>query len=59
MTKKRIVILGGGLAGLSAAWHLQKKGSESLVFEKESEVGGLCRSKTKGGFNFDYDGHLF
>lgn len=58
MFKKKIVILGGGLSGLSAAWHLQKKGRNCLVFEKESEVGGLCRSKNIKGFIFDYDGHL-
>ena len=58
MSKKRIVILGAGLAGLSVAWHLQRKGIECLIFEKESEVGGLCRSKNINGFTFDYDGHL-
>lgn len=58
MTKKRILILGAGLAGLSAAWHLQRKGIDCQVFEKESEVGGLCRSKKINGFTFDYDGHL-
>jgi protoporphyrinogen oxidase len=58
MGKKRVVILGAGLTGLSAAWHLQKNGAETLVFEKEPEAGGLCRSKKLGGFTFDYDGHL-
>ncbi len=58
MSKKKIIILGGGLSGLSAAWHLQKKKRNCLVFEKESEVGGLCRSKNIKGFIFDYDGHL-
>lgn len=58
MAKKRIIILGAGLAGLSAAWHLQKKGRECVVFEKEPEVGGLCRSKNINGFIFDYDAHL-
>lgn len=58
MSKKRIIILGGGLAGLSAAWHLQKKQRDCLLFEKEPQVGGLCRSKKIGGFIFDYDGHL-
>lgn len=56
--KKRIVVVGAGLAGLSAAWHLQKRGVDSLVFEKEAEAGGLCRSKRVNGFTFDYDGHL-
>lgn len=58
MTKRRIIILGAGLTGLSVAWHLQRKGIECLVFEKESETGGLCRSKQINGFTFDYDGHL-
>jgi protoporphyrinogen oxidase len=58
MNKKKIVILGAGLAGLSAAWHLKKKGVECFVFEKEPSVGGLCRSKDIKGFIFDYDGHL-
>jgi protoporphyrinogen oxidase len=58
MTKKRVIILGAGLSGLSAAWHLQKKGMEAIILEKESEVGGLCRSKKLNGFIFDYDGHL-
>ena len=56
--KKRIVIVGAGLAGLSAAWHLQKKGIDCQVFEKEAEPGGLCRSKKISGFTFDHDGHL-
>ncbi|HCD37858.1 MAG TPA: protoporphyrinogen oxidase [Candidatus Omnitrophica bacterium] len=56
--KKRIIIVGAGLSGLSAAWHLQKRGIECLVFEKEPEVGGLCRSKKINGFTFDYAGHL-
>lgn len=58
MGEKRVVILGAGLAGLSAAWHLQKKGIEAIVLEKEKEVGGLCRSKNINGFTFDYSGHL-
>lgn len=58
MSNKKIVILGAGLAGLSAAWHLQKKKIECFVFEKESAVGGLCRSKKIKGFIFDCDGHL-
>src|SRR4051812_18982331 len=53
---KRIVIIGGGLAGLSAAYHLREY--EPSVFEKETAVGGLCRSFTQDGFTFDCTGHL-
>lgn len=58
MGRKRIIILGAGLAGLSAAWHLQRKHIDCQIFEKESEVGGLCRSKNVDGFTFDSDAHL-
>jgi protoporphyrinogen oxidase len=51
-----IVILGAGVAGLSAAFHL--KGKEYQIFEREKEVGGLCRSMVHDGFTFDYTGHL-
>lgn len=61
MIKTNIAILGGGLAGLSAGYFLKSKpgvGSNCLIFEKEKEAGGLCRSKAVNGFIFDYDGHL-
>jgi UDP-galactopyranose mutase len=58
MARKRIIILGAGLTGLSAAWHLQKRGLDCQIFEKEAEVGGLSRSKNIDGFIFDYAGHL-
>ena len=51
-----ILIVGAGLAGLSAAYHLQ--GIPYKILEREREVGGLCRSYTKDGFTFDYTGHL-
>ncbi len=54
-----VVILGAGLTGLSAAYHLEKKGyTDYKLFEKENEVGGLCRSVHQDGFTFDYTGHL-
>ncbi len=54
-----IVILGGGLAGLSTTWHLKKAGYDNFhLFEKESRIGGLTRSEIVDGFTFDYTGHL-
>jgi len=58
MHKKKIIVIGAGLTGLSAAFHLQKKGIECQIFEKETESGGLCRSKNINGFTFDCVGHL-
>lgn len=51
-----IVIVGAGLAGLSTAYHLS--GVSYRLYEREVEVGGLCRSYCKDGFTFDYTGHL-
>ena len=39
--RKKVIIVGGGIAGLSAAWWLQKQGlSDFLLLEMESDVGG-------------------
>jgi len=54
--KKKVVILGGGLAGVSAAYHLVEQ--DPILFEKDSAIGGLCRSFTQDGFTFDCTGHL-
>jgi protoporphyrinogen oxidase len=51
-----IIIVGAGLAGLSTAYHLS--GVPYRLYEREDEVGGLCRSYRKDGFTFDYTGHL-
>lgn len=54
--KTKFLILGAGLAGLSAAYHL--KGEDYQILEKENEAGGVCRSYQIKGFTFDYTGHL-
>lgn len=47
------VILGAGIAGLSAAYHLRSRGSSSVVFEKDNDWGGLCGFFVINGFRFD------
>ncbi len=54
---KKVVILGAGLSGLSCARHLPEA-LDYEVFEKETSVGGLCRTVVQDGFLFDYTGHL-
>ncbi|MBI5554958.1 MAG: FAD-dependent oxidoreductase [Elusimicrobia bacterium] len=54
---KKVVILGAGLAGLSCARHLPQD-LDYGIYEKETSVGGLCRTVAQDGFLFDYTGHL-
>ncbi len=54
------VILGAGLCGLSAAYHLEeKRKTDYLILEHEPEVGGLARTATYDGFSFDHAIHVF
>ncbi|NWG00612.1 MAG: FAD-dependent oxidoreductase [Thermoanaerobaculaceae bacterium] len=56
---RRVVVLGGGLTGLSAAYHLLVRwGVVAPVIEKEETVGGACRTLEVEGFAFDLTGHL-
>ncbi|MBV9079687.1 MAG: FAD-dependent oxidoreductase [Elusimicrobia bacterium] len=50
------LILGGGLAGVSTAYHLPKR--NHLLVEREGELGGTARSFSVNGFTFDITGHL-
>ncbi|RJQ44941.1 MAG: FAD-binding protein [Nitrospiraceae bacterium] len=54
-----IIIMGGGLAGLSAGFCLTEAGRPVTVFEAGSEVGGLSRTIRHGDFKFDLGGHRF
>jgi protoporphyrinogen oxidase len=51
-----VLIVGAGLAGLSAGYHLGKR--DHTIVEAENSVGGLCRSFAVDGFHFDCTGHL-
>ena len=39
----RIAVVGGGLAGMSAAWHLSRRGAEVTLFEQADQLGGQMR----------------
>lgn len=56
---KHVIILGAGPAGLSTGWELSKQGVKVDIIEKETQVGGLCRSTRKDGYIFDLGGHRF
>jgi UDP-galactopyranose mutase len=54
-TAHRVVVIGAGPTGLSAAYHI---GEDCLLLEQHSTVGGWCRSIEDKGFTFDYAGHI-
>jgi len=49
------LIVGAGPTGLSAAYHTA---GDSLLVDKNTKVGGTCRSEERDGFIFDYAGHI-
>jgi UDP-galactopyranose mutase len=53
------VILGAGLAGLTAAYTLQEAGDEGwIVLERAARAGGHARSMSCDGYVFDYGPHI-
>ena len=49
-TPKKVVVIGAGLSGLTAAYRLYKQGFDVTVLEKESHTGGAIGSGRKDGF---------
>lgn len=43
-------IIGGGIAGLTAAYRLQRAGTDVRLFEASEHVGGVIRSRRQGGY---------
>ncbi len=55
---KRVVVLGGGIAGLAAARSARRSGADVVLLEKNPTLGGLTRSIVVDGWTFDYAGHF-
>ena len=55
----QVVVLGGGPAGLTAAYELGKQGVSSVVLEKSGMLGGHARTESFNGYRFDIGGHRF
>lgn len=45
-----VVVIGGGVSGLSLAYWLQRSGIDVLVIEKDREVGGTMKTVREDGF---------
>lgn len=51
---KTIIIIGGGVAGMSAGIYAQKNGFSSSIIEKHTIAGGICTAWYRKGYKFDY-----
>ena len=54
-----VIVVGGGIAGLTCAWKLAAAGKQVLVLEAERQVGGHVRTECADGFRFERGPHTF
>ena len=52
-----VVVIGGGIAGLSAAWRLRDR--DVVLLEASDRLGGRVRSEPYGEYWLNYGAHLF
>ena len=57
MNERDVVVIGGGIAGLSAAWRLRHR--DVLLLEASDRLGGRLRSDPRGDYWLNYGAHLF
>lgn len=57
--RKKTVVVGSGIAGITAAYFEAKKGNNVVLIEAEPEPGGLLKSEYNGVNFFDYGTHIF
>ena len=53
-----VIIIGGGMGGLSAAAHLASNGLKVLLLEQHHKVGGCTTNFTRGDFTFEVALHV-
>ncbi|NLB02107.1 MAG: NAD(P)/FAD-dependent oxidoreductase, partial [Bacteroidales bacterium] len=56
---KKVLVIGSGIAGLSAALRLAKRGYQVEIVEKNSKAGGRLNQLKKDGFTFDLGPSFF
>jgi len=57
--KQRVVVLGAGPAGITAAWRLSELGYPVTVLDRDDAVGGMARTITVGNYAVDFGPHTF
>ena len=57
---KKVIIIGAGPAGLTAAYELLKHGGfDVTILEKSQDIGGISKTVTYQGNRMDLGGHRF
>ena len=59
MERRRVIIIGGGAAGLSAAYTLKKRGINAILLEANDSVGGRLAGDRVDGFSVDAGADFF
>jgi len=54
----KIAVIGAGIAGLTAAWRLERAGHDVEVLESQDHSGGRMWSTTRQGFGIDVGAHM-
>ena len=57
--ERKVVIVGAGPAGLTAAYELSKHKVPAVILEADNTVGGISRTVNYKGYLFDIGGHRF
>lgn len=57
--EQRVAVLGGGVAGLSAAWKLAEEGIGVDLYEAAPVLGGMASSWERNGYIWDFGPHRF
>src|SRR5512139_1286802 len=53
MKTNKVIVIGAGIAGMTAAIHLAKRGLQVTVLDKNSHAGGRCDRFSRDGHHFD------
>ncbi len=51
--KRRVIVIGGGISGLAAAYDLTRAGVETILFERRPRLGGVIETQTWDDCVFD------
>jgi len=58
-SRKRVIVIGGGPAGMTVGYEALKLGFNPVILEQGDRVGGISRTATYKGYRFDIGGHRF